>query len=137
MLPLRHARLWRVFSVLILVLVLIAAMSPAFWFFENRGTALSWFQNADKWLHGMTFVVLSVWFSGIVEKRRYWLIGLGLMLFGFLVELCQLQVSYRTADWIDILANTLGIIVGLTIAVAGLGGWGPRFEDWFSRRHSH
>jgi VanZ family protein len=137
MLPLRHARWWRVVSVLILVFSLIAAMSPEFWFFDNRGKALLWFQNADKWLHGLAFVVLSVWFSGIVEKRRYWLVALGLMLFGFLVEFCQLQVSYRTADWLDIMANTLGIIVGLTIAVAGLGGWGPRFEDWFSRRHSH
>jgi VanZ family protein len=137
MLPLRHARWWRVVSVLILVFSLIAAMSPEFWFFDNRGKGLLWFQNADKWLHGLAFVVLSVWFSGIVEKRRYWLVALGLMLFGFLVEFCQLQVSYRTADWLDIMANTLGIIVGLTIAVAGLGGWGPRFEDWFSRRHSH
>lgn len=137
MLPLRHARWWRVVSVLILVFSLIAAMSPEFWFFDNRGKALLWFQNADKWLHWLAFVVLSVWFSGIVEKRRYWLVALGLMLFGFLVEFCQLQVSYRTADWLDIMANTLGIIVGLTIAVAGLGGWGPRFEDWFSRRHSH
>ena len=137
MLPLRHARWWRVLSVLILVLVLIVAMSRAFWFFEDLGKALSRFQNADKWLHGFTFVVLSVWFSGIVEKRRYWLIAIGLILFGLLVEFCQLQVSYRMADWLDIVANTLGIIVGLTIAVAGLGGWGPRFEDWLSRRYSH
>jgi hypothetical protein len=135
MLPLRHARLWRVLSVLILVGVLLAAMSPAFWFFDNRGRALSWLVNADKWLHGLTFVVLSVWFSGLIEQRRYWLIGFGLMLFGLLVEFCQLQVSYRTADWLDIAANTLGIVVGLTVAVAGLGGWGPRIEDWYLGRH--
>jgi len=137
MLPLRHARLWRVLSILILVLVLIAAMSPAFWFFESRGKALSWFENADKWLHGLTFVVLSVWFSGLVEKRRYWLVAFGLMLFGFFVEFCQLQVSYRTADWIDIAANTAGIIIGLAVALVGLGGWGLRVEDWYTRRHSH
>ena len=64
-------------------------------------------------------------------------IAIGLMLFGLLIEFCRLQVSYRAADWVDMLANTLGIMVGLTIAIAGLGGWGPRFEDWFSRRHSH
>jgi uncharacterized protein YacL len=120
MLPLRHARWWRALSVLILVLVLSAAMSRAIWFFDDLGKALSWLQNADKWLHGFTFIVLSVWFSGLVE-----------------VEFCQLQVTYRMADWLDIVANTLGIIVGLTIAVAGLGGWGPRFEDWLSRRYSH
>ena len=137
MLPLRHARWWRVLSVLILALVLTVAMSRAIWFLDDLDKALSWLQNVDKWLHGFTFVVLSVWFSGLVEKRRYWLVALGLMLFGLLVEFCQLQVTYRMADWLDIVANTLGIIVGLTIAVAGLGGWGPRFEDWLSRRYSH
>ena len=96
MLPLRHARLWRVLSVLILVFVLLAAMTPVFWVFDNLDDALSWFENADKWLHGLTFVVLSVWFAGLVEKRRYWLVAIGLLLFGFLVEFCQLQVSYRT-----------------------------------------
>jgi len=137
MLPLRHTGLWRVSSVVLLILVLAATLSPALWFLDDMENALIWFHNSDKWLHAMTFVVLTVWFTGLYEKRVWWLTALGLVLFGFLVEFCQLQVSYRTADWIDILANTLGIIVGLTIAVAGLGGWGPRFEDWFSRRHSH
>jgi len=137
MLPLRHVRLWRALSVLILIVVLLAALSPVFWFFDNRAIALSWFQNADKWLHAFTFIILSVWFSGLLARRSYWLIAIGLTLFGFFVEFCQLQVSYRTADWIDIAANTAGIIIGLAVAVAGLGGWGLRFEDWYLRRNQH
>lgn len=136
MLPLRHVRLWRALSVLLLMAVLVAAMSPAIWLFESRSSALLWFQNADKWLHGATFIVLSIWFSGLVERRRYWLIALGLLLFGFVLEFCQLQVGYRTADWIDIVANTAGIIIGLAVALAGLGGWGLRFESWYSRQQS-
>jgi VanZ family protein len=112
-------------------------MSPALWPFDNKVRALVWFQNADKWLHALTFVTLSVWFAGLYERRVWWLAALGLMLFGLLVEFCQLQVSYRTADWIDIAANTVGIIVGLTVAAAGLGGWGLRVEDWYSRRTQH
>ena len=135
MLPLRNAGLWQALSVVILLLVLVAALSPAFWFFDDRSTALSWFQNSDKWLHAFTFIALSIWFAGLFERRAWWRIAIGLMSFGFLVELFQLQASYRTADWHDIAANTVGIIVGLIIATAGLGGWALRFEDWYLRRN--
>jgi glycopeptide antibiotics resistance protein len=135
MLPVRHVGFWRFFSALILVAVLVAALSPAFWLFDNRAHALFWFQNADKWLHALTFITLALWFAGLYEKRNYWRIAVGLMLFGFVVELCQLTVSYRTADWVDIGANTAGIIVGLSVAAAGLGGWSLRFEDWYTRRN--
>jgi len=135
MLPLKNAGRWRALSAVILVLVLIAALSPVLWFFDSRMSALSWFENADKWLHALTFVALSIWFSGLYAKGSWWRIAIGLMLFGFIVEFCQLQVSYRMADWLDIAANTAGIIVGLTVATAGLGGWALRFEDWYSRRH--
>jgi hypothetical protein len=149
MLPVRHVGFWRFFSAVILVAVLVAALSPAFWLFDNRAHALFWFQNADKWLHALTFITLALWFAGLYEKRitlalwfaglyekrNYWRIAVGLMLFGFVVELCQLTVSYRTADWVDIGANTAGIIVGLSVAAAGLGGWSLRFEDWYTRRN--
>jgi len=137
MLPLKNAGRWRALSAVILLLVLVAAMSPAFWFFDDMGKALSWLQNADKWLHACTFVALSIWFAGLYEKRAWWRIAMGLMLFGFCVEFFQLQVSHRTADWLDIAANTAGIIVGLTVATAGLGGWALRFEDWNSRRQQN
>ena len=134
MLPLRHAGLWRAFSVTLLILVLVAALSPAFWFFESRASALSWFENVDKWLHAMTFITLSVWFAGLFSRRHYWIIATGLMVFGLLVEFLQLQLSYRMADWADIGANTVGIIIGRAVSVAGLGGWGLRLEDWYLRR---
>lgn len=136
MLPLRHLRAWRVVSSVLLVLVLITALSPAFWLFDNRHLALSWFENVDKWLHGVTFTVLALWFAGLYARHNYWLILAGLTLFGLVVEACQLMVSYRTADWGDIGANTVGIIAGLTAALAGLGGWGLRFEDWYRERHA-
>ncbi len=136
MLPLRHVVLWRTLSVLLLVVVLLAALSPTFWF-DSKARALVWFENADKWFHALTFAGLTVWFTGLFARRSYWGIVIGLTAFGMLVEACQLLVSYRIADWIDIGANTVGIIVGLTVATAGLGGWGLRFEDWYSRRTQH
>jgi VanZ family protein len=135
MLPLRNASLWRALSVVILVLVLVAALSPAFWFFDSMNDALSWFEHTDKWLHAFTFIALAIWFSGLFERRAWWRIAIGLLLFGFFVEFLQLQLSYRMADWVDIAANTAGIIVGLAVAAAGLGGWAMRVEDWYLRRN--
>ena len=135
MLPLQHARLWRVLSTLLLLFVLAGTMTPTF-FFSNKEAALFWFEDADKWLHGITFLILAAWFAGLFE-RPYWRILVGLSFFGILVEGCQMLLSYRTADWIDIAANTIGILTGLAIARAGLGGWGPRLEAWYARQHQH
>ena len=134
MLPLRHARLWRVLSVLILVGVLLATLAPAHWFFDDSDDLLSWLPFADKWMHAATFAFLALWFCGLFQKRRYWRIAAALVMFGLFVEFCQLQVSYRSAELNDILANTAGIIAGLAVAVAGLGGWAPRVEDWYINR---
>jgi len=136
MLPLPHRRHWRIASILLLGLVLAATMSPAFWFFDSRAKALLWFHHADKWLHGITFMFLAAWFSGLYPRRNWLPVAVGLTAFGFVVEGCQLLVSYRTADWFDIAANTTGIILGLALAAAGLGGWALRVENWLRERQA-
>lgn len=128
MLPLQHAHQWRIASVVLLVLVLGSTLLPATWLLGDKAHALSWFAHADKWLHGVTFFVLALWFAGQYRTRSYWRIAAGLMVFGLLIELCQFMTSYRTAEWIDIGANTAGIIAGLAIALTGLGGWCLRVE---------
>ena len=133
MLPLQHVRLWFVLSSALVLVVLAAALAPGWWF-GTRVQALDWIQHADKWLHAITFFGLTLWFSGLTAREAMGRMALGLLLFGFAIEGCQLLVSYRIADWIDIGANTLGILVGMAIAAAGLGGWGLRLEDWYSRR---
>jgi VanZ family protein len=135
MLPIRHTGLWRISSAVILLLVLVLTLLPTFWFFDIKAKSFDWFQHVDKWLHAMTFMALTLWFTGLYERRVWWLMALGLLLFGFLIEFCQLQISYRMAEWMDIAANTAGIIIGLTVAAAGLGGWSLRVEDWYSRRN--
>ena len=88
----------------------------------------------DKWLHGITFALLAIWFSGQYARRHYVRIGIGLFLFGIIIELCQRMVSYRTAEWMDLFADSVGIAIGLAIAVAGVGGWSWRLEERLVRR---
>lgn len=132
MLPLRFVSRWRAASMILLVLVLVATMMPAVWFWPDRDGFITWFVHVDKWLHGLTFVFLAIWFAGQYQPRSYWRIGLGLIAFGVLIEACQRLVTYRSADWLDIAADAAGIAVGLAIALAGLGGWSLWVENRLS-----
>ena len=134
MLPLRYARHWQVASLILLLLVLAATLMPAVWFWDDRFKALSWFDGVDKWFHGVTFLVLSVWFTGLYRRRSYWKIGIGLLLFGLIIEACQRIVSYRTAEWLDVGADAVGIILGLVIGAVGIGGWCLRVEERLAKR---
>jgi len=135
-LPLHYARRWRFASVILLVLVLVLTLMPAVWFWSDRRVFVSWFFDIDKWLHGITFTSLAIWFAGQYRPRSYWRIGVGLMIFGLLIEACQRLVSYRSSEWFDVAADSVGIIIGLTVASAGIGGWSLRVENWYLRRRA-
>ena len=132
MLPLRFARYWRFASVAILLLVLAATLMPALWFFSDRREFAVWFFDVDKWLHGFTFFILAIWFSGQYKPQSYWQVAFGLFMFGWLIEGCQRLVSYRTAELYDVAADTAGIVLGLSVALVGLGGWSLRVEERFA-----
>ncbi len=126
MLPLRHHRRWQFAGAAILIGVFAGTLIPAVWLWPDE-SRITLFQF-DKWLHGITFMFLAIWFSGQYARASYARIGLGLMLFGVIIELCQRMVSYRTAELMDLAADSLGIVVGLVIAIAGVGGWSRKFE---------
>ena len=132
MLSLRYSGRWRLAGYLLLVLVLTATLLPASWFWPPVSTSL--IDNLDKWLHGITFTVLVLWFSGQYARDSYWRLTIGLVAFGLAIEVAQRMVSYRTADWMDLAADIAGVAVGMAIALAGLGGWSLRFEDWLQYR---
>jgi VanZ family protein len=131
MLPLRFPKGWQVVSVVLLLLVLTAAITPSLW--SGRGPVRIWFAPFDKWAHAVTFAFLAVWFAGLYRRNAYWRVALGLFLFGVLIEVCQRFVQSRTAEWFDVAADLTGIVVGLAIAFAGLGGWAMHVEAWYAR----
>lgn len=134
MLPLRYGRRWQTASILLLLFVLLAAVMPAVWFWDDKVKVLTWIRWLDKWMHGVTFLALTIWFAGLYRVRSYWRVALGLLLFGLLIEICQKLVGYRTADPFDVAADTAGIAVGLVVAIAGAGGWCLALENRLSKR---
>ena len=113
-------------------MVLTAALIPADWLWSDSPD--SPFFISGKWLHGLTFTALALWFSGQYAPHSYWRLITGLVAFGLFIEVTQRMVSYRTADWMDLLADLLGVGFGMTIALAGAGGWCVRFEEWLQNR---
>ncbi len=132
MLSLRYARRWQIAGITLLAIVLAFALAPPDWF--RLADPGSQFFISDKWLHGLTFVALALWFSGQYARHSYWRLILGLAAFGLLIEVTQRMVAYRSADWMDLVADLLGIGVGMAIALAGAGGWCLRFEEWLQNR---
>ena len=131
MLELRYARTWRAASLALLVFVLGATLMPSDF---DRARFGSWLDDADKWAHVTAFFVLTVWFAGQYRRGSYWRLALGLLAFGALIEVCQAAVGYRSAEWLDLIADAVGILLGLAVAWLGAGGWCQRVELWLTAR---
>jgi VanZ family protein len=78
----------------------------------------------DKVVHFTGYFLLASWFGGVARPRRYWLVALGLLILGGGIEIAQgIMHNGRDAEWLDMLANTLGVTAGLGLAALGLGMW--------------
>ena len=131
MLPLSHPVRWRIAGILILFLVLLFSMAPDIWPWEHRhGRRVI----SDKVLHGITFAFLAIWYTGQYARRAYWRLAAGLLAFGVLIEACQSLVTYRTAEWGDVWADSAGIAIGMALALWLTGGWTLRIERWLAKR---
>jgi VanZ family protein len=103
-------RAWAATLSLLTVTVLFLALRPG-----SGGPTLGW----DKANHALAFACLA--FSGLFalrERRRapLW-VAIGLLALGGLIELVQLHVPGRSAEWADLLADAVGIGLGLAAAL--------------------
>ena len=80
---------------------------------------LSLFDLWDKAQHALAFAVLGVW-GLMIYPTRPWHVLLGLLCFGGAIEVGQAQTSWRFADWHDLLADAVGLVLAAALA------WKPR-----------
>ena len=128
LLALRHPRLWLVFGWILIVGAIIANLVPAHDLPKLGGIS-------DKAEHIAGYAVLSLWFAGIYPRTRYPMIGVALLVMGIVIEGLQGAMHLgRQADLTDVYANTIGIVVGLLLALVWLGGWAQRVEALTERK---
>lgn len=99
-----HRRLWQALFVLFFIAVSYLALSPA----PPDGISTGW----DKSNHALAFASLA--FSGrLAWTRRPWPLFMALLAYGGAIELLQLNIPNRDGDWHDLLADAVGIALGL------------------------
>lgn len=94
-------------------------------------------ENTDKAEHFLTYVMLAFGAVQLFATRRAlcWA-GVGLVLLGIGIEFAQGAFTVdRSADPFDALANTLGVLAGLSLARTPAREWVLKLDRyWFGQR---
>jgi VanZ family protein len=93
---------WRLLLLALLLFVGVMALSPV----PPVDVGFSW----DKLNHSAAFAALTVTgLRAFPQRSAAWPLFIGLFLFGGAIELLQLMVPGRSAEWFDLAGDTLGI----------------------------
>ncbi len=104
--------LWQGVGWLMVVLVVILSLLPH----PSTPPIVTW----DKSQHLLAYGGLMYWFGMVFPRHAPWI--LFLVALGAILEVLQGWSGYRYFEYTDMLANTLGVLVGLLLATTQLGG---------------
>lgn len=74
--------------------------------------------NIDKFYHSFAYFVLAIsWLFTYRKKPKVkYLVVIGCIIFGIIIEVFQNALTdYRTGDYLDVLANSFGVVLALLI----------------------
>lgn len=94
-----------------------------------------WFTGVDKLQHAAAFLGLAGLMLALVERRRYAAVCAALLAFGGAIEIAQYLMPYgRSAEWADLVADGVGIALGLVVSLAIRRSWLQVIEGWMGVR---
>ena len=120
----KHRKIVSVIFGIYTVVVLLLSLLPSF-FFRDLPYVPSW-SFTDKIAHVLMYLVYTLIASAMLYSHSFKrIISLGILytiLFGVFMEFCQMMIkgSGRTGSFADIVANTIGTIIGAIIVSAVL-----------------
>ena len=112
---LHHRSAWLMGGYLLISVVVYLSLVP------HPPEPLS-FPNSDKLEHGLAYATLSLWFCQIysVARSRVKVI-VALVAMGFMLEILQGWSGYRYFEYADMLANSIGVLLGFLLLRTPLG----------------
>ncbi|WP_295566930.1 VanZ family protein [uncultured Stenotrophomonas sp.] len=112
--PLRRPRLWTVLWMLAVLLVVVVCLIPP--------PPIPLPENSDKGEHFLAYFILAGSAVQLFRRGRPLLcVAVGLVLMGIGIEFAQgALTSNRTADPMDAIANTIGVLAGMATALTPL-----------------
>lgn len=121
-------RLWWILGISFVLFVVFVCLLP--------GDKLPGTPFGDKLNHFIAHFAMAAWFAGLMPRRRWWKIFVGLLLLGVGIEVAQgLMHEGREADARDVVANSIGATAGLIAAWLGLARW-PELASWLLGRRT-
>lgn len=127
MLELKHRKAWLIGGWALVMAAVVVCLVPGR---ELPNTGIG-----DKWEHFICYGVLTTYFAGLYPRSSYWKIALALLAMGIGIEFAQGAMKLgRSADVRDVMANSIGIVLGLIVSWAGLGRWAQTIASWTGRR---
>jgi len=123
--PLRLRYWWLSGGVLWVATVLYLTLMPAI---GGWGWAVT---VNDKFGHFIAFFVLMAWFGGVYARANWRFVAVALAAFGIAIELIQGLLSYRSAEFADMLYDFAGIGAAWICVRLGFGRWALRIESWW------
>lgn len=125
MLPLRYAWTWLAAGLLLLAIGLVAALEPV--------PSLVAVTLNDKLIHLTGFLFFMLWFGGVFQTRLAPVVVVALSSYGLLIELLQSLTPTRSAEFLDLVADVAGVLLGWALSAAGLSRWCVKLESWLVR----
>jgi len=65
--------------------------------------------HIDKLYHFLAYIVVTLWFVQLWQQRFHWILLVSFILLGVVMEIIQGGLSYRSFDFVDMLANACGV----------------------------
>jgi VanZ family protein len=128
-LSLRYRRVWIGSVCLLVLLIVMLSLIPG----ETVATA----GHLDKVGHFTAYFTLTLLGLGLVAEEAVPRVMVRAILLGLALEAAQaLFTESRTADWMDFLANAVGVLTAWWL-LRRRAGWALAVETWLAERRRH